>query len=152
MLYISLRMTSLCCPDRMKSVLELTLTHSTSLSSSPGLEAPIFLYGSGSSIQLMTEERKTGEIVKYINTILGRALHSTHPYVGLPVAKFLDQLKGSLAPLMPNTTLRWIEAEVPIEKRHHNSIQNESILCHPMAACLRAIIPRKSIDLGLLIE
>uniref|UniRef100_M1DCI4 Putative plant transposon protein domain-containing protein n=1 Tax=Solanum tuberosum TaxID=4113 RepID=M1DCI4_SOLTU len=53
---------------------------------------------------------------EHINVVIGRPLHSVHPYEGFPPAASLDELKEWLAPMIYEDTERWIGVGAPIEK------------------------------------
>ncbi|KAG5584754.1 hypothetical protein H5410_045188 [Solanum commersonii] len=54
----------------------------------------------------------------YINVVFDRV--SDFDYPSLAIATTLDDLNGCLDPLIPDTTPRWIDAGVPIEKKDLN--------------------------------
>ncbi|KAG5586186.1 hypothetical protein H5410_046620 [Solanum commersonii] len=80
------------------------------------------------------EGRYSGTVVHcsrdHINAVLDRGSHFDYPNLATTTTS-LDELKGWLAPLISDTTSRWIEVEVPIEKKD---------------------LSKKSIDMGLIIE
>uniref|UniRef100_M1D976 Putative plant transposon protein domain-containing protein n=1 Tax=Solanum tuberosum TaxID=4113 RepID=M1D976_SOLTU len=55
-----------------------------------------------------------------INVVLGRSLQTVLPYRGLPILPSLDILKGWLAPMISDITLRWLDAGTAIENRDMN--------------------------------
>ncbi|KAG5589772.1 hypothetical protein H5410_040286 [Solanum commersonii] len=96
--------------------------------------------------------------IKHINAVLGRPLHYALPYEGFLIVQSLDDLMGWLAPMISDTTPRWMDARASIEKRDMTSAsrfwfgfisntimpsQNKSILRHPKTACLGSIMARR---------
>uniref|UniRef100_M1CDW3 Polyprotein protein n=1 Tax=Solanum tuberosum TaxID=4113 RepID=M1CDW3_SOLTU len=57
---------------------------------------------------------------EHINDILGRTLNSVLPYEGLRIVQSPDDLKGWLAPMISDTTPRWMDAGAHIENRDMN--------------------------------
>ncbi|KAG5576272.1 hypothetical protein H5410_056406, partial [Solanum commersonii] len=88
------------------------------------------------SVSIRGVEMSCGE--EYINTALYKLMGFALSYEGLPTTQTLEDLKGWFAPLISDTTPRWIE--------------NESILRHAKAACLRSILSNRRLNFDLIIE
>ncbi|KAG5599366.1 hypothetical protein H5410_030736 [Solanum commersonii] len=59
---------------------------------------------------------------KHINVELGRPLHLLLPYHGLYISPSLDDLNGWLAPMISDTTMKWMDARFVRETRLERSI------------------------------
>lgn len=65
---------------------------------------------------VMVRGKEVGCSNEYINYVLDRDMHCTHPYYGLPIAQSLHDLKGWLAPFISNNTPKRTEVGIPIKK------------------------------------
>uniref|UniRef100_M1E0D5 Putative plant transposon protein domain-containing protein n=1 Tax=Solanum tuberosum TaxID=4113 RepID=M1E0D5_SOLTU len=104
---------------------------------------------------IMVQGKEVGCSNDHINVVFKTGIRFKYEYEGLTTTKFLDDLKGWLAPLISLTTPSWIDEGVQIEKKDLNvaawywfrfisssimSSLNESILRHAKATYIGSII------------